>query len=182
MTEPYVYTDPGGDRLQISPSRSGAGASLLAVDTDDGERVCIVVLPDAVPDVVVATYRAAGLSEPLILKMPQDGDYGRRANSGWGMFSIEGRSVQLETCCLSCNRLSQWKMPPSAVRNVAAVIVQMADRAENEPDPEQVKVIASVIADGDPDLRGGYSDEAPEDIARALLRRFTVTEREAADV
>ncbi|TYK45207.1 hypothetical protein [Actinomadura decatromicini] len=66
MTVPYSYADPDGDSLQILPAQAG-GVRVVSYDAFDGNSIAVRVLPDAVPEMVAALYRAAGQTTPVLI-------------------------------------------------------------------------------------------------------------------
>ncbi|TYK45210.1 hypothetical protein [Actinomadura decatromicini] len=57
----------------------------------------------------------------------------------------------------------------TTARLLARVLAEMAEDAENEPDPAQVEMLAEFFDD--------EMDASPEELARQVLRRFNVEER-----
>lgn len=57
----------------------------------------------------------------------------------------------------------------STARLLARVLAEMAEDAENEPDPAQVEMLAEFFDE--------QMDTTPEGLARQMLRRFNIEER-----
>lgn len=57
----------------------------------------------------------------------------------------------------------------TTARMLARVLAEMAEDAENEPDPAQVEMLAEFLNE--------QTDTTPEGLARQVLRRFNVEER-----
>lgn len=57
----------------------------------------------------------------------------------------------------------------TTARLLARALAEMAEDAENEPDPVEVERLAAFLDE--------QQDASPEDLARRVLRRFTVEER-----
>lgn len=66
MTVPYSYADPDGDSLQIYPAQAG-GARVVSYNAYDGNSIAVRVLPDALPEMVAALFRAAGRTPPVLI-------------------------------------------------------------------------------------------------------------------
>ena len=69
-------------------------------------------------------------------------------------------------------------MPPDAARRLAAVIAARAGEAERAPAQAAVRALAEVIL-ADERTFGGRPDKWAERAARAVLDRYSLTEREA---
>lgn len=68
----FTYTSPDGDRLDVISS--DGELKLASSDACDGHNTYITVEPSALPDLVAALYRAAGLPVPFLLSPDEVGD------------------------------------------------------------------------------------------------------------
>lgn len=157
----YQYKDPDGDLLEVVPSAASGAAKLLAADTSDGDRVSITVLGHDISAVVAALYEASGRPEPMILdRLDWYGTDRTRHTLNGVSVRRDGRTI----------RLFDHTINASTARMLARALAEMAEDAENEPDPAEVAMLAAFFSEE-------ATDTSPEGLARQVLRRFQVEER-----
>lgn len=165
-------------RTQIYRYKPDAPGQFLILADDDSDSCVLamsgrfvgdtltVVVRDA--DVAVearkifaALHEAAGLPVPIVLdRVDED------AFSEW--FSVE-RPTFLGRVLLD----PRTPLDFVGARKYAAALIGAVERAENEPDPAEVERLARVIRS---------SGRTGEDAARAILTRYTLTERKPGGV
>jgi hypothetical protein len=151
---PYEYRDAvtGSTRLVIEPD----GESRAAVSVKGGS---FVTVADPAP-VVAAIYAAMGRPEPVILERPGSADAASPVQcSGILVGRLDGK-VTVGLC-----GIQPEEMPPSAARELAALIAIRADEAQSEPDPAEVEKLTGFLVRHGAGLRTTGVDE----IARAAL-------------
>lgn len=157
----YQYKDPDGDTLEVVPSAASGAAKLLAVDAADGERVSITVLGHDLPAMVAAMYEASGRREPMILdRLDWFGTDRTRHTLNGVTVRRDGRRIAVFGQVITA----------TTARMVARALAEMAEDADNEPDPGEVERLAAFFTEE-------AADTSPEGLARQMLRRFKVEER-----
>lgn len=140
--KPYEYTEAAdGENLRIEPGPHG-GAWLI-VQNYGASRI-IEVDPSAVPAAALALYEAAGLPAPVILPRvmhPLSGPW-RLSEGSTLTASCYGKQVRIAFDQVNGPASA---FPPAEARELAAVLVALADQAEAEPDPAEVEELAEAI-------------------------------------
>jgi hypothetical protein len=155
---PYRYTDSGGDELEITRVGGASGAVLWAparvlVDRADVPRVA--------REIAEAMHEAAGLASPAVLErpsLPQGASHLILSPGTVGPGTRPGR-VHLE--CPAA-------LTAGEARRIAAALALFAERAEAEEAGAEALAAA---------IRGART---AEDAARAILTRYTLTERDGS--
>ena len=170
----YSYSPRIGEAIAVHLA-DGAGESCTVLATSEctGIRVSIpdADVPEVARGILAALYEAAGLDVPILLDRPDlTGDVSLVRD-----FTVEATEDGEVRIGLDAARRA---MPPDAARGLAAVIAARAGEAERAPDPAAVEALAEVIL-ADERTFGGRPDKWAERAARAVLDRYSLTEREA---
>lgn len=146
----YTYVN-GTWLLHVEPAVGGG--VFFVIDNQDGDSESLSV-PAAEVDRLVCGVLAAAGRDTIILDQPDEGDLppGAVANALGG--------VDVGT---------DLGLTPAGARALAWDLAKAADRAESEPDADEVRKLADVIEDG--------GTRTSSEIARDLLRRFELRER-----
>ena len=67
MSDRYSYTDPDGDRLEVSPSRDGHAVNITTIPAGSRRRTTVTVPAWKLGDLVAALYRDAGETVPVMI-------------------------------------------------------------------------------------------------------------------
>lgn len=132
---------------------SWEGSSLLAGVPD-------AKVPEVAREILRAMHEAAGLPVPIVLERQTEHTF-----RSW--YKIDRRapgSVLINP---------EGPLSYSGARRFAAALAGAVERAEGEPDPAEVEALARVILS---ELLAGPT--AAEGAARAILARWTLTERQ----
>lgn len=142
-----IYTDYAGDALSVGKRFNSDAVDMYA--PTGGVHVKI----EDLPELVAGLYRAAGLEPPILLQR----DPSISAHGSCVTFA----GVEVESCG-GVVRVLGRAMSPSVARSLAALIVEQAEHAQAEPDPEEVDALAELVTNAN------WRDA--EDIARVVLR------------
>nr|WP_157554041.1 hypothetical protein [Herbidospora sakaeratensis] len=151
MTQ-YTFTDESGDQLHVWVEGDGACKFASARD--------VVVPAKELRNVLAGIAKGMGLSV-LILDRPDWPDPEKREYTTHGFaFIREGKQI----------RFAGGRVHAATARAMAAVLAEMADAADAEPDPEQLAALTSAVRESL--WEGGEVAPATADrIARHLLRK-----------
>jgi hypothetical protein len=159
MSDPYEYTDPEGSTFVIYPwpRDDREGATISWGQAHDGA----LIPPDRIAEVVAALYRAVGRPAPIVLERLNWHGTDRTRHT------LNGVTVRRDGQRIAV--LGQV-ITATTARMLARALAEMAEDAENEPDPAEVERLAAFLSEE-------YLDTSPEGLARRVLRRFKVEER-----
>lgn len=154
ISGPFDYDDADGDRLWISPSPVSAEPAAMLRTSKNGVRV----EPADLPEVVGSLYQAVGRPEPIVLDRPEILPTAR-IPVGSMRVEADGEHVKLHASENNWYRI----VDP---RGLAAALVTAQERNE----AGKVAGIAAFLEEA--------MDTDPESLARELVRRFRVEERD----
>jgi hypothetical protein len=168
----YSYSPRPGQAVSVEIDGSGDCCPIVAVQPRPGHRVEVSIpdvnVPKVARGILAAMHEAAGLPVPVVLDRVAAGSF-----AGW--ISASGHGVG--------RVLIDPKTPLTfeTARLFAAALVAAVERAENEPDPAEVDAVATVMRLHYPGMAvpsdGDYGLAVCREMARAVLSRFTLTER-----
>lgn len=177
MTNPYTYRTEGAE---LKVARTDANDSVrLEIDSTEHGRTSVVVLTEDLPDFIAVLCGAAGGSAPIVLDRP-DPKHLERASSKFGTFIAVDGAVRLEDDCDHCGTMIARTADPTMAIAIAAVVAAMGEWVAAEPDPEDVERLAEAMRDLNPPQEewNASKPQVPVHVwAKALLRRFNITER-----
>jgi hypothetical protein len=160
----YSYSPRPGQVVSVGIDGSGDGCPIVAVQPRPGHRVEISIPDVFTAEVALGFFRAmrdaAGLPVASVLDQVPD-----RTFADWTQ--IQDQMVLLDI---------RGPLSFESARRFAATLVAEVERAENEPDPAEVEALAGAI-ERDERASGGRPDKWAERAARAVLARWTLTER-----
>ena len=174
------WGDHRGGRLELSMLDCAAPHSDLSIDPPRDGEGCLAIEaadfhlpPHKLPEFVATLYEAAGRPPPILLDRPQiPGD----RTIFFGGYSVlrDGNAVTLLV------GPEERRLTPAEAREYAAAIAARADEAETAPDPAQLAAVTRLARDA---LRARWvtpegAAEVPEQVTRAILARYNLTERE----
>lgn len=178
---PYIpWSDHRGGRAELAlltPCLAPSADPSAERPEPDGGCVTIEArgfhLPvQKIPEFAVTLYEAAGLPQPVILPRPPA--------IGDTTIFLGGYSVQRDGNAVTIQAgTEERRLTPAEAREYAAAIAARADEAETAPDPAQVAAVTQLAREA---LRARWvtpegAGALPEHVARAILARYTLTER-----
>ena len=177
---PWIpWGDHRGGRLEMAPVACRAPSTDPSADPPrDGEECLGIEAGDFhVPlhnlaGFVASLYEAAGLPQPVILPRPQiPGD----TSIFLGGYSVrrDGNAVTILV------GPEERRLAPAEARQYAAAIAERADEADAAPDAALVAAVTQLAREA---LRARWvtpegAGAVPEQVARAILARYTLTEK-----
>jgi hypothetical protein len=168
-----ILTDYG--RLIVSECDDGdivPGCAHVTVDpgcahvTVDGKPAAIPA--GQFPHLIAALYEASGEPAPVILDGYGDAGVTEATIGGVRVYLAEGRRVGID---------GNDDLPPALARQIARMLVSIADLADAEPDPAEVEAIVAKIGEEIGGAWVGRDLRIARAAARSALR--SVREREA---
>lgn len=133
------------------------GMVSIAANVTKGEAL------DAGPQILRFCYDVNDLPAPLVLDRP-DLQYSTVATTGFGVFTVAGAKVRLQTKC-GCGVFTDRDVDHADAHATAAVIATMAEVARSEPDPAEATELTR------------YFPDATDEQIRLFLARNVVEER-----
>lgn len=184
MTEPIssTFTDVDGDDLQFHTEKApGMDPAVYVWTRNNGVRVT----PADLPEVVAKMYAACGLVAPIILD--------RRLAVGSPVVGDGPSGITITPSPVAANDLGgtpgvlvavpSMRLHGDEPYRLAAILIDAMEAAVAESEHARVSEIAQALRDANPSAEE-WEAAGPhmpvEAMARNLLRRFTITEREPA--
>lgn len=164
-TDPYVYTDPHGDTLTITPTPHSLEVRLTATDTASGDQVSITVRASQLLELVTAMFDGSGSPTPLILERPS-ATHGHVTTPD-GLVALQAGHVVL----VPRTGTPRIIHDPQALAAALATVNQALHRSI--ADAAQVERLAACITQ----LPDGIAHALAERIAGCLVSQFSFEER-----
>jgi hypothetical protein len=172
MTLPKKFEDWDGNSITVNPGRDTTYAFVTVFEPDDDGNtiqldsatlvVALAVRAEDIDPLYAALREAVGRPEPVVLDAPdRSAQWRRMASTSFGSFKVVPGGVQ---------RNDGGAVDPASVREIAAVLAVMADEAEAQPDPEDVKALREWFQELE------FAGKTCEDIARAFLEDWQMPE------
>ena len=175
----YKWTDTDRNDLVVAKGQVPGIIQLQCYDSGAGSERAGVTMPAAevaarAREICAAMHEAAGLPAPIMLERPE-------LPKAWDDVHIGGITV---------SRHSEPGLPihtsgghddlsATQARQLAALLAALADEADAAKEQEAVTKLRTIIRANLPGMAGRSTDEAADDIARAILGGYDLTEREA---
>lgn len=142
--------------MSVHTLRADAGVVQIGASITRAEALA------AGPQILKFCYRVNDQEPPIVLDRLHWGGTDRTVHTLNGVrVNRDGRMI----------RLFDHTINATTARLIARALAEMAEDADNEPDPAQVEMLAEFL--------DNQMDTTPEGLARQVLRRFNLKERSA---